>query len=132
MFVVRNNFTQEYNKVHSKILRVRRRGDVRIMAKTMKKEGKKYTNRVINRICIEAKAIASAGYGMGYENLDIHRMYTKKGHIAPFVRGKLKSILNTGKRRRALVNAVESKCLPHQGVNPAGTSAKCFVCGGKI
>ena len=118
--------------MHSKILRVRRRGDVRIMAKTMKKEWKKYTNRVINRICVDAKAIASAGYGIGYENLDIHRLYTKKGHIAPFVRGKLKSILNTGKRRRALVNAVESKGLPHQGVDPAGTSAKCFVCGSKL
>ena len=58
-------------------------------------------------------------------------VYEKESYRS-VVRGNLKLIPNTGKRRRALINAVEPKGLPQQGVDPAGTSAKCFVCDGKL
>ena len=78
------------------------------------------------------RAVASTGCEMGYEDLSIYLLCTKKDHIAPFVRGQLRSILNTGQRRRALINAVESDGLPHQEADPAGTSGKCIECGGKL
>ena len=44
----------------------------------------------------------------------------------------MKSTLNPGQKRRALVNAVESEGLPYRGVDPAGTSAGCFACNQKL
>ncbi len=76
--------------------------------------------------------MANAGYGLGYEQLSTDKLYTKNGRMAPYVRGKLKTPLNTGQRRRALVCAAQSEGLPHVGVDPAGTSANCLMCGGKL
>ena len=52
--------------------------------------------------------------------------------MAPFTRGRLKAGMNAGKRRDAMVCAAESEGLPHAGVDPHGTSAKCLECGGKL
>ena len=130
--VVWNNYAREYNAACSKVLRVRRRGDKRIMAKCTEKAWGTYHNRVGDHMRQEAKALASAGCGVGYEVLNIHRLYTKDGRTAPFVRGRLKTTLNVGRRRRAISNAQEAAGLPHIGVDPAGTSAKCLECGKKL
>ena len=127
-----NDYRKEYNRVHSKILRVKRRGDKRVMAKYTEKAWCTYRNRTGDHMGREARAFASAGCGLGYEELNTHKLYTKDGHMAPYVRGRLKTTLNTGRRRRALVNALESEGLPHRGVDPAGTSAKCLGCGQKL
>ena len=132
VIVAQNDYAKQYNKAYSKILRVNRRGDVRIMKECAQKAWNTCGNRVRNNVCVEARTMASMGYGIGYEILSVHRLYTKNGPIAPFVRGQLKSTLNTGQRRRALINAVESEGLPHQGVDPAGTSAMCFACNEKL
>ncbi|MBI1657545.1 MAG: transposase [Thaumarchaeota archaeon] len=130
--IVWNKYGSEYNKAQSKILRVKRRGDARIIAKYTKKAWYTYNNRVGDHMGKEAKACASAGCGVGYEDLNIHRLYTKDGHTAPYVRGRLKTTLNVGRRRRAISNAQEAAGLPHMGINPAGTSAKCLTCGKKL
>ena len=52
--------------------------------------------------------------------------------MAPYVRGRLKTPLNTGQRRGALVCAAQSEGLPHVGVDPACTSANCLMCGNKL
>ena len=52
--------------------------------------------------------------------------------MSPYTRGNLKSTLNTGQRRRAITNALESEGLPHEGVDPAGTSSKCLGCGQRL
>ena len=132
VIVMQNDYAKEYNRVYNKIAKVRRRGDARVMAKCTQKAWKTFRNRVKNSVCVVARAVASAGYGIGYEELSVHRLYTKNGHMASFVRGRLKSTLNTGQRRRALINAAESEGLPHQGVDPAGTSARCCECNGKL
>ena len=59
-------------------------------------------------------------------------LYTKSGRMSPYTRGKLKSTLNTGQRRRAITNTLESEGLPHEGVDPAGTSSGCLGCGQKL
>ncbi len=130
--VVRNEYGKQYNKACSAILRVKRRGDARIMAKHTKKAWDTYKNRTGDHMGKEARACADAGCGVGYEGLNIHRMYTKNGAKAPYMRGRLKSTLNVGRRRRAIVNALESEGLPHRGIDPAGTSARCLGCGQKL
>lgn len=102
------------------------------MEKFQAKAWQKYGNRIRDSMGKGARRIASAGYGLGCEVLSIHRLYTKDGRMAPFVRGRQKTTLNIGQRRRALINAVESEGLPHAGVDPAGTSANCLRCGGKL
>ena len=69
---------------------------------------------------------------MGYEELSIHKLTTKKNGMTAYVRGKQKTTLNTGQRKRAIVNAAEGNGLPHMGVDPYGTSAKCLDCGKKL
>ena len=128
VIVKQNDYAEQYNKAHSKILRVKRHSDVRIMKQFQQKAWNTHGNRVRNSVCVEARAIISAGYGIGYEGMSVYRRYMKNGRTAPFVQGRLKSTLNTGPRRRAMINAVESEGLPHQGVDPAGTSARCFAC----
>ena len=132
VIVKRNDFRRQYNAACSKILSVKRRSDTRVMARQEKKAWTTYRNRVKNAIGVEARQMADAGYGIGYEELHIHGMYTKDGRMAPYVRGKLKTSLNTGQRRDALVCAAESAGLPHVGVDPAGTSANCLMCGNKL
>ena len=132
VIVKQNDYAQQYNNVYNKILRVKRRGDARVMKQFRQKAWNTFGNRVRNSICVEARAMASEGFGMGYEELNVHRLYTKNGRTAPFVRGRLKSTLNTCQRGRALINAAESEGLPHQGVDPAGTSARCFACNQKL
>ncbi len=127
-----NEYGKEYNRAHSKIQRVKRRGDARVMEKCTKKAWKTYKNRTKDHMGKEARACADAGCGVGFEDLSTHRMYTKNGTMAPYTRGNLKSTLNTGQRRRAMTNALESKGLPHAGVDPAGTSAKCLECGQRL
>ena len=132
VIVKRNDFRKQYNAACSKILKVWRRNDVRVMANQQKKAWTTYHNRVKNAINVEARQMANAGYGPGYEQLKTNKLYTKNGRMAPYVRGKLKTTLNTGQRRRALVCAAESAGLPHVGVDPAGTSANCLMCGNKL
>ena len=132
VIVKRNDFRKQYNAACSKILKVGRRNDVRVMANQQKKAWTTYRNRVKNAINVEARQMANAGYGLGYEQLKTNKLYTKNGRMAPYVRGKLKTSLNTGRRRRALVCAAESAGLPHVGVDPAGTSANCLMCGNKL
>ena len=132
VIVERNDFRKQYNAACSKILKVRRRSDARIMARQEKKAWATYRNRVKNAIGVEARQMANAGYGIGYEQLKTSKLYTKNGRMAPYVRGELKTSLNTGQRRRAIVCAAESEGLPHAGVDPAGTSANCLMCGNKL
>ena len=115
VIVMQNDYAKEYNRVYNKIAKVKRRGDARVMAKFTRKAWKTFGNRVKNSVCVVARAVASAGYGIGYEELSVHRLYTKNGHMASFVRGRLKSTLNTGQRRRPLINVAESEGLPHRG-----------------
>ena len=130
--VVWNDYAKQYNAACGKILRVKRRGDKRIMAKYEKEAWGKYKNRAGDYIGREARALAAAGCGVGYETLSIHRLYTKNGTMSPFMRGRQKTTLNTGQRRRAIVNALDSEGLPHRGVDPAGTSADCLGCGKRL
>lgn len=102
VIVVQNDYAKEYNRAY-KILRVMRRGDVRIMRKCAQKVWKTFGNRAKNGMCVVARTMASARRGIGYEELIVHRLYTKNGRIASFVRGQLKSMLNTDQRRRALI-----------------------------
>ena len=135
VMVVPNDHVRQYNRACSSILRVKRRGgqgDRRVVKKFQTRGWKKYTDCICDSTRKEARRIASAGYGLGYEELNIHRLYTKNGRMASFMRGRQKTTLNTGQRRRALINAVESEGLPHVGVDPAGTSADCLKCGGKL
>ena len=132
VMVKRNDFRRQYNRACSKILNVKRRSDTRVMAKHQQKAWNAYRNRVKNAIGVEARQMANAGYGLGYEQLSTDKLYTKNGRMAPYVRGKLKTSLNTGQRRRALVCAAQSEGLPHVGVDPAGTSANCLMCGGRL
>ena len=132
VMVKRNDFRRQYNEACSKILSVKRRSDTRVMANQQKKAWATYRNRVKNAIGVEARQMANAGYGLGYEQLKTDKLYTKNGRMAPYVRGKLKTSLNTGQRRRALVCAAQSEGLPHVGVDPAGTSANCLMCGNKL
>ena len=130
--VVWNDYAKQYNAACGKILRVKRRGDARIMAKYTQKAWGKYKNQARDHMGREARALASAGCGVGYEDLGIHRLYTKNGTMSPFARGRQKTTLNTGQRRRAVVDALESEGLPHRGVDPAGTSANCLGCGKRL
>ena len=98
--VVWNDYAKEYKTACNKVLRVRRRDDARIMTKYTEKAWGTYRNRVRDHMCKEAKAFASAGCGVGYEDLSIHKLYTKDSHTTPFVRGRLKTTLNVGRRRR--------------------------------
>ena len=130
--VERNDFARQYNRACSKILRVRRRGDRRIMAKYTEKAWNSYKNHVKEHTRAEARKYADAGVAVGYEKLDIHKLTTKKNGTAPYVRGKQKTALNTGQRRQAIVGAAERDGLPHMSVDPHGTSAKCLECGRKL
>ena len=130
--VVHNEYHKWYNAAHSKILKVKRRGDRRIMAKYAAKAWGTYKNRAKDHIGKEAKAVASTGCAIGFEELTISKMYTKNGKTAPYVRGKMKTTLNTGQRRRAVTNALDAEGLPHESVDPAGTSAKCLGCGKRL
>ncbi len=130
--VEHNDFQRQYNRACSKILRVKRRSDIRVMAKHQQKAWNTYRNRVKNALGVEARRTANAGVGLGYEDLNIHGLYDKNGRMAPYVRGRLKTALNTGQRRRALTDALSSAGLPHVGVDPAGTSANCLMCGSKL
>ncbi len=130
--VVHNNYHQEYNLVHSKILSVKRRGDARIMKKYSEKAWNTYKNRTTDHMRKEARACADAGCAVGFEDLNTHKLHTKASRTSPYKRGQMKSTLNTGQRRRATVNAAESEGLPHEGVDPAGTSSKCLGCGSKL
>ncbi|MYB30732.1 MAG: transposase [Cenarchaeum sp. SB0663_bin_5] len=127
-----NRNAHEYNKAHSRMLKVKRRSDNRIMTKYTNKAWSVYKNRIHNDMCVEARKMANAGYGIGHETLGIHRLYTKNGKTSPFVRGKTKSTLNTGQRQNALKNAAESEGLPCIGIEPRNTSAKCLKCGGSL
>ena len=86
VIAVQNDHVKEYSKAGIKVLRVKQRGDARIMRQCEQKAWDTYGNRVHNSVCVEARATASAGYGIGYEVLRIHRLYTENGRIAPFVR----------------------------------------------
>lgn len=121
-----------YNAAHSRICRMRRRGDRRIMDKHVKKAWVKYANQAKDHDRKEARKLAESGIAVGYEQLTIHKLYTKDGKMAPYARGKLKTVLSTGQRRSAIVNAAEAEGLPHVGVDPRGTTSKCFWCGGKL
>ena len=132
VIIKRNDHTRQYNAACCKILKVKRRGDRRVMAKYQAKAWGTYHNRVRNDIRVEARGMASAGYGVGHEELDIHRLFNKNGRMSAYIRGRLKSTLNVGQRKGALVNALEAEGLPHVGVDPAGTSAGCLMCGAKL
>ena len=132
VIIRRNDHARQYNAACCKILKVKRRDDRRVMAEYQTKAWNTYRNRIRNDMRVEAREMASAGYGLGYEELSIHGLYVKDGRTAPYVRGRLKTTLNTGQRRRALINAAESEGLPHRGVDPAGTSANCLLCGGRL
>ena len=132
VMVQHNDFRKQYNKACCKVLSVKRRSDIRVMAKQQKKAWDTYRNRVKNAIGVEARRMADLGCAVGYEMLSIHKLYTENGRMAPYVRGKLKTSLNVGQRRKATVNAAEAAGLPHVGVDPAGTSANCMTCGNKL
>ena len=85
----------------------------------MKKTYKKYNNRIKNDTGVEARHMASAGYGPGYEELDIHKLYVKGNHMSPYIRGRLKTSLNTGRRRRALINAAVTRTAAPRWTPPA-------------
>lgn len=127
--VERNDFAQQYNRLHGKIARVKRKRDRRIMERCQAKAWKSYKNHVREHTRKEASVYAKKGIAVGYEKLDIHKLTTKKNGMAPYVRGKQKSTLNTGQRRQAIISAAESNGLPHTGVDPRGTSANCLECG---
>ena len=130
--VERNDFTQQYNRLHSKIQRVKRRGDQRIMEKCQTKAWNSYRNHVRDHTRQEAGKYAKKGIAVGYEKLEIYRLTTKNSGTAPYVRGKQKTTLNTGQRRQAIISAAEREGLPHMGVDPRGTSANCLECGKKL
>ena len=130
--VERNDYSRQYNRACTKILRVRRRGDNRVMAKYQNKAWDTYKNRVRDHTRKEARRYVDAGVAVGYEELSIHRLTVRGNGMAPFPRGRQKTVLNTGQRRRAHRNAAGSAGLPSAGVDPHGTSAKCFMCGGKM
>ena len=127
-----NDYTKQYNAVHSKICRVKRRGDKRIMGKYAGKAWRTYKNRIKDHTRKEAHWLASRGVGIGYEQLAIHKLYNKQNGMAPPTRGRMSTTLNVGQRKRAHVNATESKGLPHEEIDPHGTSAKCFKCGQEL
>ena len=130
--VERNDYSRQYNRACTRILRVRRRGDNRVMAKYQTKAWDAYKNRVRDHTRKEARRYADAGVAVGYEELTIHRLTIRGNGMAPFPRGRQKTVLNTGQRKRAHRNAAESAGLPSAGVDPHGTSARCFMCGGKL
>ena len=45
------------------------------MDKSPQKAWKTFKNRVKNSVCVVARAVASAGYGIGYEELSVHRLW---------------------------------------------------------
>ena len=124
-----NDYARQYNAVHSKICRVKRRGDKRIMGKYAGKAWRAYKNRIKDHTRKEAHWLASRGVGIGYEQIAIHKLYNKRNGMAPPTRGRMSTTLNVGQRKRAHVNAAESKGLPDKEIDPHGTSAKCFKCG---
>ena len=130
--VERNDFGKRYHKMHCKLARIGRRNDRRIVEQCTAKAWKKYSNCVKDHTRKEAAKYAKNGIAVGYEELTIHRLTTKKNGMAAYVRGKQKTALNTGQRKRAIVNAAESNGLPHAGVDPRGTSANCLECGTKL
>ena len=130
--VERNDYAKQYNRAYSKILRVKRRGDRRIMQKYQSIAWNTYKHRTRDHMRKEARSMANMGCGIGYENLGIHKLYSKDGRMASYVRGKQKTTLNTSQRKQCLVNALEAEGLPHMGVDPAGTSTKCLGCGAKL
>lgn len=130
--VERNDFAEQYRKLHCKLARVRRRGDRRIVEQCTAKAWKKYRNRIRDHTRQEASRYAKKGIAIGYEELTIHKLTTKKNGIVPYVRGKQKTTLNTGQRKQAIISAAEGNGLPHMGVDPRGTSANCLECGRKL
>lgn len=130
--IVGNRNGSEYNRACSRILKVRRRNDDRVMTKYTGKAWKTYGDRIRNDVHVEAKRLANARCVVGFETLNIHNLYNKNGKMSPYVRGKTKATLNTGQRQAALKNAAESAGLPSVGVEPRNTSAKCHKCGGRL
>ena len=130
--VEQNDYGKQYNKLHCKIARVKRRNDRRIVEQCTAKAWKKYHNYVKGHTREEAAKYAKKGIAVGYEELNIHKLTTKKNGMAAYVRGKQKTTLNTGQRKRAIIGAAENRGLPHMGVDPRGTSAKCLECGKKL
>lgn len=127
-----NDFAEQYRKLHCKLARIGRRNDRRIVEQCTAKAWKKYTNYVKDHTRQEAAKYAKKGIAVGYEELTIHKLTTKKNGMAAYVRGKQKTTLNTGQRKQAIVNAAENNGLPHMGVDPRGTSANCLECGKKL
>ena len=111
-----------------KILRVKRRGDRRVM-EYQTEAWDTYKNRTKDHTRKEARMYADAGAAMGCERLKTHRPTTKSNGTAPYVRGKQKTTPSTGQRRQADIGAAERAGLPHMGMDPHGTSAKCLGCG---
>ena len=130
--VKRNDFAQQYNRLHSKIQRVKRRGDRRVMERFQAKAWKSYRNHVKDHARKEAGEYAKEGIAIGYEDLTIHKLTTKNNGMTAYVRGKQKTTRNMGQRRQAIVSAAEREGLPHMGVDPRGTSANCLECGRKL
>ena len=130
--VRRNDFVRQYNRLQSKIARVKRKDDRRIMEQCQAKAWNSYKNHVREHTRKEASEYAKKGIAVGYEKLEIHKLTTKKNGMAPYVRGKQKTTLNTGQRRQAIINAAERNGLPHMGVDPYATSANCLECGKKL
>ena len=96
-----NDYTKQYNAVHSKICRVKRRSDKRIMGKYAGKAWRTYKNRIKDHTRKEAHWLASRGVGIGYEQLAIHKLYNKQNGMAPPTRGQMSTTLNVGQRKRA-------------------------------
>ena len=60
-----NDFQRQYNRACSKIPRVKRRSDVRVMAKYQQKAWSTYRNRVKNALGVEARQTAIPGLVWG-------------------------------------------------------------------
>ena len=132
MRVIKRLQPKWYNKAHSYMCRVKRRDDNRIIKKFQDKAWRQYHNRTTDAMRKEANRIASLGFGVVFEFLTIHRLYTKNQRITPYMRGLLKTTLSTGKMRRLLIAALDKRGLPHWAVDPSGTSSQCHVCRGKL
>lgn len=110
VIVVQNDYAKEYNRAY-KILRVMRRGDVRIMRKCAQKVWKTFGNRAKNGMCVVARAMASARRGIGYEELIVHWLYTKNGRIASFMRGPAEINAEHRPEKACPDNTAKSECL---------------------
>ena len=92
VMVQHNDFRKQYNKACCKVLSVKRRSDIRVMAKQQKKAWDTYHNRVKNAIGVEARRMADLGCAVGYEMLSIHKLYTENGRMAPYVSRQAKDL----------------------------------------